>query len=75
VWPSSFLLMAEDDRVDGVNQVLVYYIALKQARVPVEMHLHAQGGHGFGLRPSKFPITEWPQLVEKWLRTIRMTSE
>jgi len=73
--PPTFLLQAEDDHVDNVNQSLVYYIALKNAGVPVEMHLYAQGGHAFGLRPSEFPITEWPQMVEKWLRTIRMTSE
>jgi acetyl esterase/lipase len=58
--------------VDGIEQSLVYYIGLKNAGVPVEMHLYAQGGHGFGLRPSKFPITEWPRLVETWLRTIGM---
>jgi len=73
--PPTFLLQAEDDHVDGVEQSLVYYVGLKKAEVPVEMHLYAQGGHGFGLRPSKFPITEWPQLVEKWLRTIGMTSK
>lgn len=73
--PPTFLLQAEDDRVDGVEQSLVYYIGLKKARVPVEMHLYAQGGHGFGLRPSKYPISEWPQWVEKWLRTIGMTSQ
>ena len=48
--PPTFLLQAEDDNVDGVNQSLVYYIALKNAGVPVEMHLYAQGGHAFGLR-------------------------
>jgi acetyl esterase/lipase len=73
--PPTFLLQAEDDDVDGVEQSLVYYIGLKKARVPVEMHLYAQGGHGFGLRPSKFPITGWPQLVETWLGTIGMTSK
>jgi len=46
--------------------------ALKKAGVPVEMHLHAHGGHGFGLRRTKFPITEWPQLGETWLGTIGM---
>ena len=52
------------------------YIALKNAGVPVEMHLSAQGGHAFGLRPSElFPITRWPQLVETWLRTIGMLPE
>jgi acetyl esterase/lipase len=73
--PPTFLLQAEDDNVDGVKQSLVYYIALKNAGVPVEMHLYAQGGHAFGLRRTKLPITEWPGLVEKWLRTIGMISE
>jgi hypothetical protein len=41
----------------------------------VEMHLYAQGGHAFGLRRTKFPATEWPLLVEKWLRTIGMTAD
>ncbi len=73
--PPTFLLQAEDDHVDNVNQVLTYYIALKDAGVPVEMHLYAQGGHAFGLRPTKFQITGWPPLVETWLRTIEMIAE
>ncbi len=73
--PPTFLLHAEDDPLDSVNQSLVYYIALKQAGVPVEMHLYAQGGHAFGLRRTKFPITGWPQLVETWLGTIGMIRE
>jgi acetyl esterase/lipase len=72
--PPTFLLQAENDNVDGVNQSLVYYIALKNAGVPVEMHLYAEGGHGFGLRRTKLPITGWPQLVETWLQTIGVTS-
>ena len=73
--PPTFLLHAEDDKVDNVNHSLVYYIALKNTGVPVEMHLYAQGGHAFGLRRTKFPITEWPRLVETWLGTIGMTSK
>ena len=73
--PPTFLPQAEDDHVDNVNHSLVYYIALKNAGVPVEMHLYAHGGHAFGLRPTKLLITEWPQLVETWLRTIGMISE
>jgi len=71
--PPTFLVQAEDDHVDGVGQSLAYYIALEKAGVPAEMHLYAQGGHGFGLRPSKFPVSEWPRLLEKWLGTIGMT--
>src|SRR5215472_6436240 len=70
--PPTFLVQAEDDNVDSVNHSLVYYVALKKARVPVEMHLYAQGGHAFGLRRTELPITKWPQLVEKWLGTIGM---
>lgn len=73
--PPTFLLQNEDDEVDGVEQSLVYYIALKNAGVPVEMHLYAQGGHAFGLRPTKFPATKWPQLVDTWLGTIGMVPQ
>jgi acetyl esterase/lipase len=73
--PPTFLLQAEDDHVDNVDDSLAYYIALKKAGVPVEMHLYAQGEHAFGLRRTKLPITAWPQLVETWLVTIGMISE
>ena len=73
--PPTFLLQAEDDPVDDVTNSLVYFTALKKAGVPAEMHLYAQGGHAFGLRRTKFPITAWPQLVETWLKTIGMMSE
>jgi acetyl esterase/lipase len=73
--PPTFLLQAEDDNVDGVNQSLVYYIALKNAGVPVEMHLYAQGGHAFGLRRTDLPITKWPLLVETWMETIGMVPK
>src|SRR6266446_4772485 len=73
--PPTFLLQAENDDVDPIEESLVYYIALKKAGVPVEMHLYAEGGHAFGIRRTKFPITGWPQLVETWLKTIGMFSE
>jgi acetyl esterase/lipase len=72
--PPTFLLQNEDDPVDDVENSLDYYAALKKAGVPVEMHLYANGGHGFGLRRTQLPVTAWPQLVETWLGTIGMTS-
>jgi len=68
--PPTFLLQAEDDDVDGVEQSLAYYVALHEAGVQAEMHLYAQGGHAFGLRPTRLPIGRWPALVEQWLHTI-----
>ena len=72
--PPTFLLQAEDDPVDPVKHSLTYYLALQKAGVPVEMHLFAQGGHGFGVRPTNLPIGQWPSLVEQWLRTIGVLS-
>lgn len=68
--PPTFLLQAENDPEDNVDNSLVYYLALKKAGVPVELHLYAQGGHAFGLRRTNLPITAWPRLVETWLETI-----
>jgi acetyl esterase/lipase len=73
--PPTFLLQAEDDHVDSVYDSLSYYIALKKAGVPAEMHLYAQGGHAFGLRRTKYSITGWPELVETWLQTIGIISQ
>jgi acetyl esterase/lipase len=73
--PPTFLLQNEDDNVDRVEDSLSYYAALKKAGVPVEMHLYAKGGHAFGLRRTKLPVTRWPQLVETWLASIGMISE
>lgn len=70
--PPTFLLQAEDDHSASVEDSLSYYAALKKAGVPVEMHLYSQGGHAFGLRRTKLPITRWPQLVQTWLGTIGM---
>lgn len=69
--PPSFIVQAEDDGVHVENST-VYFLALKNAKVPAEMHLYAQGGHGYGLRRTALPVTAWPQLVETWLHTIQV---
>ncbi|HTH53696.1 MAG TPA: alpha/beta hydrolase [Edaphobacter sp.] len=69
--PPTFLLQAEDDPVH-VENVLVYFQALKQLKVPTELHVYAEGGHGYGLRPTELPVSHWPSLVETWLHTIHM---
>ena len=73
--PPTFIVQAEDDHVDGVEQALVYFRALSDANVPVEMHLYAAGGHAFGLRSAELPIGQWPRLVDEWLRTIGIVTD
>jgi len=72
--PPSFIVQAEDDPVHVENAV-VYFLALKNARVPAELHIYAEGGHGYGLRHTALPVTAWPRSVETWLHTIHMLPD
>jgi acetyl esterase/lipase len=65
--PPTFIVQTEDDGVHVENS-LFYYLALKQAKVPAEMHLFADGGHGYGLRESDKAVISWPKRAEEWMR-------
>jgi acetyl esterase/lipase len=67
--PPTFLIQAENDRGYGKNAP-VYYQALAAANIPVELHMYATGGHGFGLHPIDRPEEHWTQLAAAWLRGI-----
>src|SRR5216684_4577824 len=69
--PPSFIVQAEDDPVH-VENATVYFLALKNAKVPAELHIYAQGGHGYGLRRTALPVTAWPQRVEAWLHNTQI---
>jgi len=69
--PPTIVVQAEDDPVHVENAV-VYFMQLKKAGVSAELHVFAQGGHGYGLRPTELPVTHWPKLVETWMRTIKV---
>jgi acetyl esterase/lipase len=69
--PPSFIVQAEDDPVHIENST-VYFLQLKNAKVPAELHIYAQGGHGYGLRRTELPVTSWPQSVEVWMHTIKV---
>ena len=69
--PPTFIVQAEDDPVH-VENATAYFLALKNAKVLAEMHIYAEGGHGYGLRHTELPVSTWPQTVEIWLRTIKM---
>ncbi len=71
--PPTFLVQAEDDPVH-VENATAYFLALKNAGVPTELHVYAEGGHGYGLRRTELPVTEWPDLVDEWMKTIGVTS-
>jgi acetyl esterase/lipase len=71
--PPSFLVQTEDDPVHVENSLL-YFKALKDANVKAEMHIFAEGGHGYGMRPTDLPVSHWPALAETWFHTIHVLS-
>jgi endo-1,4-beta-xylanase len=67
--PPTFLLCAAGDREDiaGPNGQVALYSALRTAKVPVELHIYEEGGHGFGVRQWSYSVAGWPTLFRGWL--------
>ena len=67
--PPMFLACAHDD---GQNPAAaaVLYLEYKKRRIPCELHLFTQGGHGFGMRDNHHPINAWPQRCAEWMRSM-----
>jgi acetyl esterase/lipase len=68
--PPTFIVQAKDD-TKYYRSTLAYTVALDAAGVDVETHLFAKGGHGFGLRPSTHPVSQWPVLCENWMKEMK----
>jgi len=64
--PPAFIAMTMDDPIH-VENAFTYALALKNAKVPVELHIYPTGGHGYGLRPSKEAVVSWPARAAEWL--------
>ncbi len=65
--PPTFMAMTEDDPLH-VENVLLYSLALRQAKIPFELHVYPSGGHGYGLRRTENPSATWPDRATDWLR-------
>ncbi len=67
--PPMFIFATADDKYS--NSALVMAGALRDAKIPIELHLYPEGGHGYGLRAGNPAAEAWPPLAEKWLeRTV-----
>lgn len=63
--PPFFIFGTADDRHG--NSTLVMATALRDHKIPVELHLLPTGGHGYGIRPGNIAAEKWPNLAKKWL--------
>jgi acetyl esterase/lipase len=66
--PPMFIFQTADDQYG--NSALVMAQALRNAKIPMELHLLPAGGHGYGLRPGNIAAETWPGLAEKWMKQV-----
>lgn len=71
--PPAFIAQAQDDK-QFYRSALAYALALDEAGVSTELHLHARGGHGYGSRDFGRPAHQWTVLCEAWLRDQNILS-
>jgi acetyl esterase/lipase len=77
--PPIFLAHATDDDPSlggsDAEHSAFMYVALKRAKVPVELHIFASGGHDFGVRQNDELPSSWTGLCVKWLQKLGLTSK
>lgn len=66
--PPTFLVHATDDKAVPVENSMLFYQALKDNGVAVEMHIYPTGGHGFGLAVGKGYLETWTDRLVDWMR-------
>lgn len=66
--PPAFLVHTNEDAGVPSENSIAFYLALRKAKVPAEMHIFEKGKHGFGLGKPGMPAAKWPKLCETWMR-------
>jgi acetyl esterase/lipase len=66
--PPAFIYQTNADTTVPAENAVAYYLALRKAGVPAEMHIFKEGPHGTGLGLSNPALAVWPQLLAAWLR-------
>jgi acetyl esterase/lipase len=73
--PPTFIFHTTNDTAVPVENSLRFYLALKKAKVPVEMHLFENGPHGVGMALNDPSLSSWPNLLMNWLRARGMLTK
>ena len=68
--PPAFLMHTWEDKGVPAENSIYFYLALRKAKVPAEMHLYLKGRHGFGLNRVKGATATWPVRCREWLKTM-----
>lgn len=67
--PPTFLFHTDADEAVPVENSVLFYLGLRKAHVPAEMHIFEKGRHGVGLAQTDPALSEWGTLLANWFRT------
>jgi acetyl esterase/lipase len=73
--PPTFLVHTYEDRGVPAENSIYFYLALRKAKVPAEMHLYQKGPHGFGLGQNYGAVSTWPQRCADWMRGLGLLDK
>jgi acetyl esterase/lipase len=66
--PPTFLFHTTDDQAVPSENSVLFYLALRRAGVPAEMHVYEPGRHGVGLAAKHPTLSTWPTLLKNWMK-------
>jgi len=66
--PPTFIFQTNEDTTVPAENAVYYYLALRKASVPAEMHIFEKGAHGLGLANDNPALSAWSSLLASWLR-------
>ncbi len=66
--PPTFFILADDDSGVPPRNSIEFYLAMKENKVPAELHVFSDGGHGFGMNKKGLPVDQWPDLFYDWMK-------
>jgi len=73
--PPTFLVHTEQDTCVPAENSISFYLALRKANVPAELHVFQKGEHGYNLGEQMPTASAWPDMCLKWLKDIKLLGE
>lgn len=70
--PPTFIFQTDEDGAVPAENAVAFYLGLRKAKVPAEMHIYRVGNHGLGLAKTVIGTETWPELCRLWMINMKL---